>query len=229
MTQGITEAILQGYNYDKRKWVYSYRIFCRLKLTAIVLAGWVPAVFQKLHVHGCCWSCWSWGHQHLCGILVQAQDTTDAITYHIGFPSELAKNMSRVCDQVCHGMCCTLQAVLQVEREAPWLRKPVDKKAGVSSLWQVKWWPVNWLGKVVLDLLFLWSSWATCLQGEWRLCCSRQLTQIQVVPQQDQCCDPILLWTCALLPTTAGASTYFTGAMAHSAERKAMAALACRV
>ena len=65
---------------------------------------------------------------------MQAQNTTHATMHHVGFPLGLAENMSRVSDQVCRGMCCALQAALQVESEAPWLRKPVGRKAGDEQL-----------------------------------------------------------------------------------------------
>lgn len=58
-----------------------------------------------------------------------------------------------------------------------WLRKPASRKAGgeqlvASSVVTSE----NWLGKPVLDLMFLWHSWVISMQAKWRLYCSRQLT-----------------------------------------------------
>jgi len=71
-----------------------------MKLMTLVLAG--SQLFSKSHTSMV--AAGAAGAEEtrvFSGILVQTQDITGATTHHVDFPLGLAKNMSRVSDQVC--------------------------------------------------------------------------------------------------------------------------------
>lgn len=118
-------------------------------------------------------------------------------------------------------LCCKQKAGL------PGCRIWSVGRQGMSSLWQV----------VTCELVGKNDSWLAVLVEQLSDWCARRMEaslfkaihRTQVVHRQGKCCDLILLWSCSLLPTRASACMYFTGSMAHSAERKATAVLICRM